>query len=67
MKRLMRKKLGQIIRLCLELLMINKQVAFFFGWIKNLGYRYVTKSGYSLGMDDFPTIIEKPAIVGGIR
>jgi DNA-directed RNA polymerase subunit beta' len=57
------KKLGHIIRLCLEFSGDQEQVAFFLDELKNLGYRYVTKSGYSLGMDDFPTIIEKPAML----
>src|SRR3989339_1185736 len=57
------KKSGQIIRLCLELTNDQQQVAFFLDELKNLGYRYVTKSGYSLGMDDFPAIVEKPAML----
>ncbi len=58
------KKLGNIIRLCLELSGDDQQqVAFFLDELKNLGYRYVTKSGYSLGMDDFPAIMEKPQML----
>ncbi|HSR89143.1 MAG TPA: DNA-directed RNA polymerase subunit beta' [Candidatus Udaeobacter sp.] len=57
------KKSGNIIRLCLELTNDQQQVAFFLDELKNLGYRYVTKSGYSLGMDDFPTIVEKPQML----
>ena len=56
------KKLGAIIRLCLELYG-QETTAFFLDELKNLGYRYVTKSGYSLGMDDFPKIVEKPALI----
>ena len=56
------KKLAHIIRLCLELYS-QKEVAEFLDELKNLGYKYVTKSGYSLGMDDFPANIEKPAIL----
>ncbi len=57
------KKLGYIIRLCLELLPDQQEVADFLDELKNLGYRYATKSGYSLGMDDFPEIAEKPGIL----
>jgi len=56
------KKLGQIIRMCLELY-DQQQVAYFLDELKNLGYRYVTKSGYSLGIDDFPKIEEKPELL----
>jgi DNA-directed RNA polymerase subunit beta' len=56
------KKLAHIIRLCLETYG-QERTAYFLDEIKNLGYRYVTKSGYSLGMDDFPRIEEKPAMV----
>jgi DNA-directed RNA polymerase subunit beta' len=57
------KKLGLIIRLCLELSNDQQEVAYFLDELKNLGFRYVTKSGYSLGMDDFPAISEKPGIL----
>ncbi len=57
------KKLGLIIRLCLELSNDQQEVAYFLDELKNLGFRYVTKSGYSLGMDDFPAIAEKPGIL----
>ncbi|MBI2037401.1 MAG: DNA-directed RNA polymerase subunit beta' [Candidatus Magasanikbacteria bacterium] len=57
------KKLGHIIRLCLELTNDQQEVAYFLDELKNLGYRYVTKSGYSLGMDDFPAISEKPGML----
>jgi DNA-directed RNA polymerase subunit beta' len=56
------KKLGHIIRLCLEIYG-QSETAFFLDELKNLGYRYVTKSGYSLGMDDFPRIEQKPALI----
>ena len=56
------KWLAHIIRLCLELY-DQQETAFFLDELKNLGYRYVTKSGYSLGMDDFPKIPEKPAAI----
>ncbi len=56
------KKLGAIIRLCLEFYG-QSDTAFFLDELKNMGYRYVTKSGYSLGMDDFPKIVEKPEVI----
>lgn len=56
------KKLASIIRLCLEIYG-QERTAFFLDDLKNLGYRYVTKSGYSLGMDDFPKIVEKPQLI----
>ncbi len=56
------KKLASIIRLCLELYG-QQDTAFFLDELKNLGYRYVTKSGYSLGMDDFPKIVQKPSLI----
>ncbi len=56
------KKLGAIIRRCLETY-DQQTTANLLDEIKNLGYRYVTKSGYSLGMDDFPTIVEKPGLI----
>ncbi len=56
------KKLGSIIRLCLELYG-QETTAFYLDELKNLGYRYVTKSGYSLGMEDFPLIVERPGLI----
>jgi DNA-directed RNA polymerase subunit beta' len=56
------KKLAEIIRFCLEYYG-QQSTAYFLDELKNLGYRYVTKSGYSLGMDDFPKIEEKTEIL----
>ncbi|MEK7625264.1 MAG: DNA-directed RNA polymerase subunit beta', partial [Patescibacteria group bacterium] len=56
------KKLAHIIRLCLEIYG-QAETAIYLDDLKNIGYRYVTKSGYSLGMDDFPAIKEKPALI----
>ncbi|MFA7654085.1 MAG: DNA-directed RNA polymerase subunit beta' [Candidatus Magasanikbacteria bacterium] len=50
-----KKKLGQIISLHLELYG-QQQTAFFADAIKNLGFRYVSKSGYSIGMGNFPKL-----------
>ena len=58
------KKLAEIIRLCLEFYG-QQQTAYFLDELKNLGYRYVTKSGYSLGIADFPKIEEKPELIAG--
>ncbi len=49
------KKLGNIILLCLEMYG-QEYTAHFLDELKNLGFRYITKSGFSLGMDDFPKI-----------
>lgn len=56
------KKLAHIIRLCLEFYG-QERTAYFLDELKNLGYRYVTKSGYSLGMDDFPKIEQKEELI----
>ncbi len=56
------KKLSKIISLHLEFYGQEK-TAFFLDDLKNLGFRYVTRSGFSLGMDNFPKIVEKPAII----
>ena len=56
------KKLGQIISLFLEYYGQEK-TAEFADKIKNLGYKYVTKSGYSLAIADFPTVDEKSDIL----
>ena len=56
------KKLAEIIHLCLEFYG-QQETAYYLDELKNLGYRYVTKSGYSLGIADFPRIEEKPALI----
>ncbi|MBI2444587.1 MAG: DNA-directed RNA polymerase subunit beta' [Candidatus Magasanikbacteria bacterium] len=58
------KKLGAIIRLTLEHYG-QEETSRFIDQLKNLGYRYVTKSGYSLGMDDFPSHPSKTELVTG--
>ncbi|MFA6424178.1 MAG: DNA-directed RNA polymerase subunit beta' [Candidatus Magasanikbacteria bacterium] len=52
------KKMAEVIRFCLEFYG-QETTAHFLDELKNLGYRYVTKSGYSLGIADFPKIEEK--------
>jgi len=56
------KKLSQIISLCLEFYG-QQETAFFADALKNLGFKYATKSGYSLSIDSFPTIPQKPALI----
>ncbi|MBF8280384.1 MAG: rpoC [Candidatus Magasanikbacteria bacterium] len=57
------KKLGEIIRLSLEFYG-EVETAHLLDAIKNLGFKYVTKSGYSLGMDDFPSLTGKTELLG---
>ena len=57
-----KKKLSKIISLHLEFYGQEK-TAQFLDELKNLGFRYATKSGYSLGMADFPKIVAKDAII----
>ena len=53
-----KKQLGRIIQLLLEFYGQEK-TAEVLDKLKNLGFKYVTKSGYSLGMGDFGKIEEK--------
>ena len=57
-----KKHLGSIIKLLLEFYGQEK-TARALDAIKGLGFKFVTKSGYSLGMDDFGKIEEKKAIL----
>ncbi|MFZ2190137.1 MAG: DNA-directed RNA polymerase subunit beta' [Candidatus Magasanikiibacteriota bacterium] len=57
-----KKHLGQIIKLLLEFYG-QAETAQFLDRIKKLGFKYVTKSGYSLGMDNFGHIAEKKNIL----
>jgi DNA-directed RNA polymerase subunit beta' len=56
------KELGEIVRLCLELYG-REETANMLDSIKELGFRYITKSGYSWGMNDLPNIPEKQKII----
>lgn len=58
-----KKHLSKIIALSLEIYGQEK-TAFLLDKIKNLGYKYVTKSGYSLGKDHFPLIPVKKDLLG---
>jgi DNA-directed RNA polymerase subunit beta' len=57
-----KRHLGQIIQLLLELYG-QEETAHRLDQMKALGFKYVTKSGYSLGMDDFGAIEEKDEIL----
>ncbi|HRY36681.1 MAG TPA: DNA-directed RNA polymerase subunit beta' [Candidatus Magasanikbacteria bacterium] len=56
------KKLGGIISSYLEIYGQEKTAAFLDD-LKNLGFKYATKSGYSLSMNNFPKIEEKTALL----
>jgi DNA-directed RNA polymerase subunit beta' len=57
-----KKHLSRIIALMLEFYG-QEETAGILDKIKMLGFKYATKSGYSLGMDDFGRIDEKKALV----
>jgi DNA-directed RNA polymerase subunit beta' len=57
-----KKHLGNIISLILEM-SGQEEAAKVLDKMKSLGFKYVTKSGYSLGMDDFGHISEKKSIL----
>ncbi|MBP9761084.1 MAG: DNA-directed RNA polymerase subunit beta' [Candidatus Magasanikbacteria bacterium] len=57
-----KKQLGRIIQLLLEWYG-QEETAVVLDRMKRLGFKYVTKSGYSLGMDDFGNIEEKAALL----
>ncbi len=59
-----KKHLSRIIQLLLELYG-QKETALLLDAVKNLGYKYVTKSGYSLGKDQFPHIPAKQELIAG--
>ncbi len=56
------KKLGNVISSYLEIYGQEKTAAFLDD-LKNLGFKYGTKSGYSLSMNDFPKIEAKAALI----
>ncbi len=58
-----KKHLSNIIQLLLELYG-QETTAYHLDKIKELGYKYVTKSGHSLGKDDFPSIDVKRELLG---
>ena len=56
------KRLGEVVRLCLEYYG-NEKAAQVLDELKDLGFKYVTLSGYSWSMDDLPTIEKKKELV----
>lgn len=57
-----KKHLGTLIQFLLEIYG-QEETAHLLDKIKQLGFKYVTKSGYSLGMDDFGNIEEKQELL----
>ncbi len=57
-----KKHLGKIIELSLEFYG-QEETAHMLDSMKSVGFKYVTKSGYSLGMDDFGHIKEKAELL----
>ncbi len=57
------KKLGEIVKSCLEFLGFER-TADILDIIKSLSFKYITKSGYSLNMTDFPSV---PARVATLK
>ena len=57
-----KKKLGSIIKLCLEYYSFEK-VAEVLDKVKEFGFKQLTKSGFSWGMADLPDIPEKKALI----
>ncbi|MBI4139090.1 DNA-directed RNA polymerase subunit beta' [Candidatus Uhrbacteria bacterium] len=56
------KQLGEITRMCLELRGFER-TARFLDEVKNLGFSYITKSGFSYGMGDLPDMAAKDALL----
>jgi len=56
------KKLGEVVRLCLEYYG-NERAAQLLDELKELGFHEITKSGYSWGMGDLPTIEQKREMI----
>jgi DNA-directed RNA polymerase subunit beta' len=57
-----KKKLDEIVRYSLENLGID-ETAILLDNIKELGFTYITKSGYSWGMDDLPVVPGKKELI----
>ncbi len=57
-----KKEISKIISSSFELLG-TERTAQLLDTLKNLGFEYITLSGWSWGMDDIPTLKEKPAIL----
>ncbi|HBW74103.1 MAG: DNA-directed RNA polymerase subunit beta' [Candidatus Magasanikbacteria bacterium GW2011_GWA2_45_39] len=57
------KRLGDIVRQCLEV-GGQEQTSIILDNIKTLGFKYITKSGFSLAMADFPLVPAKQKLLG---
>ncbi len=57
-----KKKMGEIVKLCLEFYSFD-EVAKVLDKIKDFGFKQLTKSGFSWGMNDVPEIKEKQYLV----
>jgi len=57
-----KKKMGAIVKLCLEHYHFD-EVAIVLDKIKEFGFKRLTKSGYSWGMDDTPEVSKKKELV----
>lgn len=60
------KKLGEVVRLCLDV-HGQEKTAQFLDALKNLGYHYITKSGFSFSMNDLPAMPAKSEIMKDAR
>jgi len=56
------KKLGEIIRMCLEFYG-SEETAKLLDEIKEIGFQYITRSGYSWGLEEVPDLPEKRKIM----
>jgi len=56
------KKAADLVRLCIELHGVERAAALLDDF-KELGFHYSSKSGFSWGMDDLPTISGKPELL----
>ncbi|MBI5230041.1 MAG: DNA-directed RNA polymerase subunit beta' [Candidatus Magasanikbacteria bacterium] len=56
------KRLGDIVRQCLEV-GGQEQTAIMLDSVKSLGFKYITKSGFSLAMADFPLVSAKQQLL----
>ena len=57
-----KRKLGEIIKSCLEFYGLER-TAILLDDLKDAGFKYLTDSGFSWGIDDFPSLKEKPEIL----
>ncbi|HVM90610.1 MAG TPA: DNA-directed RNA polymerase subunit beta' [Verrucomicrobiae bacterium] len=60
------KQLGDIVRTTIELRGFER-TARFLDEVKNMGFFYITKSGFSYGMGDLPSVAKDPLIEDGER